>query len=154
MIHVDLANQQQLLRINRKRLERAVRVALRQAGRNHAEVSLAIVDDAAIAELHGRYLNDPTPTDVLSFPLESGPGRLEGEVIASAETALHAAGQFGWAPGDELLLYVVHGTLHLAGSLDATPRQRAAMRKLERAALEQFDLVPSYRARSASKGGS
>ncbi len=154
MIHVDIANRQRLLRIDRKRLKKAVRLSLQQAGRNEAEVSLAIVNDAIIAELHGQYLDDPTPTDVLSFTLESGPDRLEGEVITSAETAMHAAARYGWSPADELLLYVVHGALHLAGCLDATPRQRTAMRKLERSTLMQFGLRPCYRARAASAEGS
>jgi len=56
---------------------------------------------------------------VLSFTLESGPDQLEGEVIVSAETAIHTAASYGWPATDELLLYVVHGTLHLAGCLDA-----------------------------------
>ncbi len=149
MIRVDITNRQRHLKIDRKRLESAVRQALEQAGRERAEVSLAVVDDATIAELHGRYLDDPTPTDVLSFPLQSGSQELEGEVVVSAETAVRMAARYGWAPADELLLYVVHGTLHLAGCLDATAQQRAAMRKQERAVLARFGLAPCYRARAA-----
>ncbi len=149
MIHVHVANRQRILRIDRKPLEAAVRQALQQAGRERAEVSLAVVDDAAIAELHGRYLGDPAPTDVLSFLLEDGPGPLEGEVIVSAETAVRHAAPYGWSPAEELLLYAVHGTLHLVGCLDATARQRAEMRKQERAVLEHFGLRPRYRARAA-----
>ena len=65
---------------------------------------------------------------MLSFVLEQGDG-LEGEVVVGAETALRAAPQFGWSPHDELLLYVIHGTLHLVGHDDATPgRARAKCR--------------------------
>ena len=46
---------------------------------------------------------------------------LEGEVIVGAETALRTAPRYGWPPHDELLLYVVHGTLHLVGHDDRTP---------------------------------
>ena len=153
MIQVDVTNRQKLLPIDRKRLTAAVRQALGQAGREQGNVSLAIVDDATIAELHGQYLDDPTPTDVLSFTLESGPDQLEGEVIVSAETAIHNAVSYGWPACDELLLYVVHGTLHLAGSLDGTPKERAAMRKLERATLAHFSLSPCYRARARVSEG-
>ncbi len=149
MIRVDITNRQRRLRIDRARLETAVQQAFAQAGVERAEVSLAIVNDATMAELHGRYLADPTPTDVLSFPLETGPERLEGEVVVSAETAARSAARYGWTPADELLLYVVHGTLHLAGWLDATPQQRTAMRRRERAVLAHFGLSPSYRARAA-----
>lgn len=148
MIQVDITNRQRRLPVDQARLEAAVRQAFEQAGVEQAEVSLAIVNDATIAELHGRYLDDPTPTDVLSFPLETGPERLEGEVVVSAETAARSAARYGWAPADELLLYVVHGTLHLAGWLDATPKERTAMRRRERAVLSHFGLSPSYRARA------
>ncbi len=150
MIQVDITNRQRRLPIDRPRLEAAVRRAIEQAGRKSAEVSLAIVNDATIAELHGRYLDDPTPTDVLSFPLERDAEHLDGEVIASAETALRAAARYGWTPADELLLYVVHGVLHLAGYHDGTPEQRKRMRKQERAVLAHFGLRACYRARTAS----
>jgi probable rRNA maturation factor len=148
MIRVDVTNRQRLLRIDRKRLAAAVRRALELAGRDRAEVSLAVVDNATIAQLHGQYLGDPSPTDVLSFLLESGPAGLEGEVIVSAETASDCAARFGWSPADELLLYAVHGTLHLAGYRDATAEQRNEMRKQERAVLKLFKLRPCYRART------
>ncbi len=148
MIRVDVANRQGILRIDQKRLEAAVRQALRHTGREQAQVILAVVDDATIAQLHGRHLDDATPTDVLSFLLESGPDGLEGEVIVSAETAARSAARYGWSPGEELLLYAVHGALHLAGCLDATPAQRSEMRKQERAVLGHFGLNPRYRART------
>ncbi len=58
---------------------------------------------------------------MLSFVLEQGEGFLDGEVVVSAETAQRAAPRFGWSAAEELLLYVIHGTLHLAGYDDATP---------------------------------
>ena len=68
---------------------------------------------------------------MLSFVLERGEGFLDGEVVVSAETALRTAPRFGWSAAEELLLYVIHGTLHLAGYDDATPEQQAAMRGRE-----------------------
>jgi len=147
MIRIELTNRQRGLPIDRKRLEAAIRETFRTAGQETAEVSLAVVNDTTMAQLHGRYLDDPTPTDVLSFLLEEGAEGLEGEVIVSAETAARAAARYGWSAADELLLYVVHGTLHLAGYHDATPEQRKEMRKQERRILAQFGLHPSYRAR-------
>ncbi len=151
MICVEIANRQRSLRIERKRFEAAVRQVLERAGCQDAEVSLAIVGDATMARLHGRYLDDPTPTDVLSFVLEAGSGALKGEVIVSAETAARRAARYGWTPADELLLYTVHGALHLAGYDDATPAQRRQMRRHERAVLASFGLRPSYRARAAAQ---
>ena len=149
MIRVDVANRQRLMRIDRKRLQAAVRRTLQRCGHERAVISLAVVDNPAIAQLHGRFLDEPTPTDVLSFPLDCGPEGLEGEVIVSAERASEFAARYGWLPADELLLYAVHGTLHLAGYDDATAEQRRVMRKQERAVLEHFGLRPGYRARAA-----
>ena len=69
---------------------------------------------------------------MLSFVLERSEQSLEGEVVVSAETALACAARYKSTPEDELLRYVIHGTLHLVGYDDATPRQRAAMRRKER----------------------
>ncbi|MEN0112135.1 MAG: rRNA maturation RNase YbeY, partial [Planctomycetota bacterium] len=68
------------------------------------------------------------PTDVLSFPLVDEPPHLVGEVIVSADTAITSAAEYGWPAEHELLLYVVHGVLHLAGRRDKTEEESATMR--------------------------
>jgi len=90
-----------------------------------------VVDDPTIAKLHQQFLDDPEPTDVLSFVLERSEQSLEGEVVASADTARTCAPRYRSTPEEELLLYVIHGTLHLVGYDDTTPRQRAVIRKKE-----------------------
>ncbi len=108
--------------------------ALSHGGQAGRDVSVALVDDATLAELHGRYLDDPSPTDVMSFPLGDGPGPW-GEVVASVECALRTAAERGVAVSGELALYVVHGTLHLCGLEDGTDAQREGMRAAEAAVL-------------------
>lgn len=132
MIHVEISNRQQALPVDRRLLRRAVRAVLTGEGIADAEVSLAIVDDPTIRDLHRRYLGLDDPTDVLSFMLERTETWLEGEVIVSADTARTAAPRYGCSPAEELLRYVIHGTLHLAGYRDYTPRERATMRAGER----------------------
>lgn len=116
-------------------MRRAVRAVLQAEGLHAAEISLAVVDDAAIRQLHRRYLGQDEPTDVLSFLLESSPAGIDGEIVTSAETACRVAGRHGWTAAEELLLYVIHGALHLAGWTDDTPKNRAAMRGRERSCL-------------------
>ncbi|MGA2033356.1 MAG: rRNA maturation RNase YbeY [Thermoguttaceae bacterium] len=135
MITVDVANQQTQLPLEEERLEEAVRVALAETGLPEARISLAVVDDATIGRLNRRFLGHEGATDVLSFLLERTDQCLEGEVVVSAETARRVAAEFGWTPAEELLLYVVHGTLHLAGYDDATAADRVRMRRRERACL-------------------
>ena len=109
-----------------------MQAVLRDAGIRTGRIGVAVVDDAAIAKLHGGFLDDPAPTDVLSFVLERSPHLLEGEIVLSADTAAANAARYRSTAEEELLLYVIHGALHLVGYDDATLRQRALMRKSER----------------------
>ncbi len=142
MLSIEISNQQAEIQFDAQRIRRAAEAIVRDAGVTDLQLSVAIVDDATIHELNRRYLEHDYPTDVLSFLLERDDEHLEGEVIASAETAGHTAAQYGWTADDELLLYVVHGTLHLVGYDDGTPEHRAAMRRQERRYLATFGLQP------------
>ena len=140
MITVDVTNAQTSLPVQSRPLQRAVRMVLKDASIARAKISVAVVDDRTIAQLHEKYLQDSDPTDVLSFVLEASAGYLEGEVIVSAEMAAAMAPRFGWSAADELLLYVIHGTLHLVGHDDSTPRQAVEMRARQQAYLARFGL--------------
>jgi len=94
------------------------------------KVVVALVDDETIAELHERYLGVAGPTDVLSFP--------HGEIVVSGDTARREAKTRGIPPLRELVLYVVHGALHLAGYDDKTPKARKRMRAAERRILTEL----------------
>jgi len=130
-IVVEVANEQSLLEVDEPPIRRAVTQILEDAGYRRGLVSVALVEDQTIARLHAEYLGHQGPTDVLSFLLEGGEGWLEGEVVASAERAVDVARLYGWPPEHELLLYAVHGTLHLVGYRDETPEQQAEMRRQE-----------------------
>ncbi len=106
-------------------------------------VVVALVDDKTIAEVHGRFLDDPTPTDVISFP--------HGEIVVSAQTALREARVRGIAPIHELTLYVVHGALHLQGHSDRSPKARTRMRAAERRILKSLGLDDVFGARKTRK---
>ncbi len=105
----------------------AVQSILTGEGIEEATINIAIVDDPTIHDLNRRFLNHDEPTDVLTFPLDDEAGRLEGDVIVSADTAVRIAGQLQWSAADELLLYVVHGVLHLVGYDDLDVESRAEM---------------------------
>jgi probable rRNA maturation factor len=132
MLSIAVQNQQRRLRVDKRQLKRALRLVLTDAEIHSADISVAIVDDATIAGVHAEFLNDDSPTDVISFVLDSSPGHLEGEIVASADTATTRAPQYRWSPEEELLLYVIHGALHLVGYDDTTPKSRRIMRKMER----------------------
>ena len=122
-----VANEQATLTIDQNRLDRAVTAILADSKFATAAVSIAVVDDPTIHTLNVQYLAHDYPTDVLSFVLEETADHLEGELVVSADTAIREAGQAGWSPHDELLLYVVHGTLHMVGYDDHDPAEQARM---------------------------
>jgi probable rRNA maturation factor len=146
-IHIEIANQQVVLPIDASRIEQAVRVVLAEEGVGEASLSVAIVDDAAIHALNRRHLGHDDPTDVLSFLLDSRPGAIEGEVIVSAETAAATAPRYGWPAESELLLYLIHGVLHLVGYDDLQPDAAAVMRAREEHCLRQLGLELAPRGR-------
>ena len=120
---------------------------LRREGVMAATISLVLVDDAAIHTINRRQLQHDWPTDVITFAL-SGPDdeELAGELVVSAEMAATTARVTGGDPFTELILYVVHGLLHLCGYDDRTPEEVIAMRRREGEVLLAAGLVNPFSA--------
>jgi len=123
--------------LDRALLGRRARRLLRLLERDEAELSLALVDDGAMAELNLRHRSRRGPTDVLSFSLLEGPhsrhrGALLGDVVISVETAARQARRSGRRLDDELLRLLIHGVLHLLGHDHAEPTEARAMRAEQR----------------------
>lgn len=79
-------------------------------------LSVAVVSDAAMRRVNREFHDCDEPTDVLAFALGAGgDDGFDAEVIVSLDTARREAAEHGVAPEAELLLYVVHGVLHLSG---------------------------------------
>jgi len=143
---IEIADEQQTHVFDQGRLKQGVKQVLQEAGIRSAEISIAIVDDARIHELNRQYLEHDYPTDVLSFVLEfyEQEQSLDGEIVVSADYAAREATRYGWTAGDELLLYVLHGCLHLVGHDDTTPAEEQAMREAEARHLAHFGLRHRY----------
>lgn len=97
-------------------------------GYGRAELSLSFVDEHEMTELHERYMQEPGPTDVLSFPLDDdvdeGGARLLGDVVVAPAVA---ARNNPADPDGEMRLLVVHGVLHVLGYDHEEEDARAAM---------------------------
>jgi probable rRNA maturation factor len=139
---VEIADQQSRVAVDHQQLTEAVKSVLRNSQFESASVSLAIVDDPTIHELNRKFLDHDWPTDVLSFVLDKTDRHLEGEIVISADTAAAAADEAGWPVAAELLLYAVHGTLHLVGYDDKSPAESRLMRAAESSYLSQFGFAP------------
>lgn len=140
MFDIQVNNQQRAIRIGKRELVTAVRTVLEGEGYREAEVSVALVDDPTIHRLNRQFLRHDYATDVLSFLFDESPdgARLSGEVIVSGDTATRVAAELGHAADQELLLYVIHGVLHLTGHDDHEEDDRAAMRARERHYLQRL----------------
>ena len=143
-IEVELSNQQTAIEADAAPLIDMVRRVLQGEGTTSAVISVALVNDDTIHRLNRQFLGHDYATDVLSFPLGQEDGHLEGEIVVSAETAARQAERYAWSPADELLLYLVHGSLHLAGYDDAADDERQEMRNREAEYLGQVGLKPRY----------
>ena len=84
-----------------------------------ATLEVALVDDKTSAKVHKDFMDIEGPTDVITFH--------HGEIVIGAEVALRQAQEYGEPPARELLRYLIHGLLHLAGHEDAEPQQREAL---------------------------
>ena len=141
-LKIEINTDEQSHAIDVARLKKAIRAVLTDAGIESAEISVGIVNDQRMHELNRQFLNHDYPTDVLSFVLEYDEERnaLDGEIIASSDYAAREAERYGWTANDELLLYVIHGCLHLVGHDDTTDEAKEEMTAAEKRYLKQFDL--------------
>jgi len=129
---IALSNRHAGLRLDVRALKALLRGLLAESAAR-ASLSVAVVGDKEMQSLNSRYTGRKGPTDVLAFPYEQGADAVDGEVVVNADEAVRQAAQRSHSPEDELLLYVVHGVLHLTGYDD----QDAPSRKLmHRRALE------------------
>lgn len=91
-------------------------------------VEISIIDDKQIAKVHGEFMNDPSPTDVITFDY--------GEILVSAETALSNSEELQVSLENEILLYIIHGMLHLGGYLDGSRAEFKEMKSLQEMILD------------------
>jgi len=145
---VTIANHYPRLRLDRRALTRAIHILDAEFAKSTSgsvskskilscppgELSLVFLSDSALAQLHATFLDDPTTTDVITFEGDPALG-VAGEICVSVDTAATYAKQHRRDFATELLLYVVHGWLHLAGYDDLQPVKKRIMRRAEARAL-------------------
>ena len=130
-----------------------------------AELSMVLLDLAAMADLHMRWMDLPGPTDVMSFPMDelepggrpdapdTGPSML-GDIVLCPQFAEKQAAAAGHSLGQELALLTVHGVLHLLGYDHAEPDEEKEMFGLQRRLLEEWvaeQVVSYHKDRQAEK---
>ncbi|MFO0899574.1 MAG: rRNA maturation RNase YbeY [Pirellulales bacterium] len=143
LLRIELTDRQSRWPVDAAGLLRAVELVLAAEGPEECQVHLAVVDDAEIHQINREFLAHDEPTDVITFVLEQDAGRLEGEIIVSADTAARLAAEVGWPLKNELTLYALHGALHLVGYDDLDSESAQVMRGKEAFYLQQLGIDPS-----------
>ena len=114
-----------------------------------ADLAIVFVDEAAMEQLHVQWMDEPGPTDVLSFPMDElrpgtddapTPAGLLGDIVVCPQVAIAQAEAAGHSPLEEMLLLVTHGVLHLLGFDHAEPEEEREMFGIQRDILVAFAL--------------
>ena len=112
-----------------------------------AELAIVLVDEAAMEQLHVQWMDEPGPTDVLSFPMdELRPGTEEaptppgllGDIVLCPQVAETQAQAAKHSTIDELILLTTHGLLHLLGFDHAEPEEEREMFGLQKELIGAF----------------
>lgn len=93
------------------------------------EIEIVFVSDRVISRVHADFLDDPTPTDVITFQ--------HGEILISLDTAARQSVQYGQSYEHEAALYIIHGLLHLGGWDDHDPQEAAEMKIVQERILKE-----------------
>lgn len=138
-------NNESSTEVDEKALSDLARFVLdRQRIHPAAELAVLLVDTAAMEQLHLQWMDEPGPTDVLSFPMdelrptpddEEPEQGLLGDVVLCPEVAATQARAAGHSTEDELHLLTTHGILHLLGYDHAEPEEEKEMFGLQKSLL-------------------
>jgi len=136
---IAINNRQKRLKINKKAALNLTSFLMQKASRllparKWAEISVVIADNALTSSLNTEFMNDASPTDVLSFALPPMPGEtvlFSGEIFVNAEIAMEIGGGNAAKTEHEMALYIAHGCDHIMDQDDRTASERKTMRSRE-----------------------
>ena len=122
-----------------------------------ADVAILLVDEGAMEALHVQWMDEPGPTDVLSFPMDElrpgtddmpTPAGLLGDIVLCPQVAETQAQAAKHSTMDELVMLTTHGLLHLLGFDHAEPEDEREMFGLQNELLVGFHTTERRRPRA------
>ena len=122
-----------------------------------ADVAILLVDEGAMEALHVQWMDEPGPTDVLSFPMDElrpgtedmpTPAGLLGDIVLCPQVAETQAAAAKHSTVDELILLTTHGLLHLLGFDHAEPEEKREMFGLQNDLILSFHVAERRRHRT------
>jgi len=144
---IELSNESEV-EVDLDRVQ-ALAIHVRDELKLHPQVDVGIifVDEEPMTELHIKWMDEPGPTDVLSFPMDElrpgsdlvpSPEGVLGDIVVCPQVAAEQAVKAGHGTIDEILLLVTHGMLHLVGFDHAEPEEEKEMFGLQKQFLASF----------------
>ncbi|UCD55806.1 MAG: rRNA maturation RNase YbeY [Candidatus Omnitrophota bacterium] len=134
-LKIEINNLNKKRRLNQKVIKKTALFVLRSFKKHNALIDITFVSDRKIKILNKKYMARSGSTDVLTFLLEEIPlprrNLLIGDIYISSDRAYENAGRFKTNFSKEILLYTIHGILHLVGFEDRTVNGKNRIRKLE-----------------------
>jgi probable rRNA maturation factor len=146
-VSIELSNESEI-ELDLDRVQ-SLAIHVRDELKLHPQVDIGVifVDEAAMTELHIKWMDEPGPTDVLSFPMDElrpgsdllpSPEGILGDSVVCPQVAAEQALKAGHSTMEEILLLVTHGMLHLVGFDHAEPEEEKEMFGLQKQFLASF----------------
>ena len=102
-------------------------------------ISLTFVDVQEMEELHIKWMDEPGPTDVLSFPMDMPEAKGDvvtlGDIVIAPAVAAQQADTAGHSINHEIFILATHGLLHILGYDHADPDEEKVMFALQELSL-------------------
>jgi len=138
-------------RIKHRWLVGHLRTLLKLLKITRGQWAITVINDKAMRALHKRMMNDPTPTDVITFDMRddvSIKNHIDLDTVVCRDVAAENAKEYGHSVNDELLLYAVHSLLHVRGYDDRTAAESARMHRREDALLIRLGVGAIYKGKN------
>ncbi len=139
---MEISDRQNIKKLDKKKVQKYLKEIFFYLSIGTKKASFVFCDNFFISKLNIKYFGKNTSTDVISFPLadKTEPGYL-GEVIVSVEEAVLTAKKLDLDWQGEMLLYLIHGVMHLIGFKDQNAGQRKITRQKEKEILAKFEKI-------------
>ncbi|HHT9129349.1 MAG TPA: rRNA maturation RNase YbeY [Candidatus Brocadiaceae bacterium] len=129
---LEITDLQKLQPINKDKIKKIIKSVLK-VEKKDAELSVVFIDNKTIKQINNAFLGHNYATDVLSFAYNepSFKNSIKGEIIVSVEMASKLSRRYGYEIEGEIVLYLVHGLLHLLGYDDKRKKDAKKMHQRE-----------------------
>jgi probable rRNA maturation factor len=141
-MEITIKNLQRKINLNPTQITKIVKTILKHEGVKKTTLSLVFVSNQKIKVLNKKYLKRDHATDVLAFDLtdrahqKKKTSEVTADIFISTDSAIQNSKKYRTNLDEEIVLYVIHGILHLLGYDDHDPQKTKKMRNKERKLLD------------------